>query len=334
MLPILWVCFVIADGLTRNNIAPEGASGRGILVFGLAFIAIMALHYAGARIEFPGAALFGVLAAYTISESYHKMGGVGLSTWLIYAGVYFAQGKIRRDWQSDLARAGALLGALVLLAAPAGPFPGGALNRNMIAGALLAMAPAAWGKISLDSKASLVMAALVMGGIIATGSRGAILSGVIAALFMARPWRYLGEGFKWMSAPSVAALFTGLLVMRPQTFVRRLQCAQEVVAAWMAKSPEFGLGPGFRIPLSWGEHAINAHSVYVTLFAVSGFFGAAIIGLAAAALSKSPKLARWQWGTLVACAAHAIVEENLSWWPVGIVLALALVERKGGNAEI
>lgn len=325
MIGVLTTLFILADGVTRNNISPEGAIGRGVLVTMLVLAWLAWLWRSGVRLDWPAAVVVGILAAYTIAESYQRCCGVGISTWLIYAGVMFAQARARRDWRPDFEVAGCILAAMVLAAGlTVGRPQGGMLNRNMIAGALVALAPAAW--IDLSGWGGRARAALVAAALAATASRGAILAGAVAAVVIWRPWERLGRAWGWMAAPSYAAFVVGLWILRPGTVDQRLQCAGEVMAAWWANSRWFGLGPGFQIESHELGTLINSHSSYITPLAVAGLVGALVICVTVAALARRVTLARWQWGVLAAVAVHAIVEENVSWWPVGIVAALACVD--------
>lgn len=321
MIGALLVGFVILDGLVRPNTAPSAAAVRALLIAALFVALAVWARRAGLRLPWPGAVLAGLLAAYSVAEVYQQCCGRGLSTWLIYAAVYGAQLVAKRDWQRDLALAAIGLGALVLLAAPAGRPPGGMLNRNMIAGALVVLAPAAWAWPGRHRWLAIIIpvAALAL-----SGSRGAVVAGLAAALVMWQPWARLGRAWRWMAAPSYATFIAGLVVLRPATFARRFECAAEVMTRWM-QAPVFGLGPGFEMRLSWGELAANTHSAYLTPLALAGLVGGAVIcGVAGALAGGRLAGARWKWAALAAFAVHALVEENVSWWPVGIVAALVL----------
>jgi hypothetical protein len=322
MIGVLLVVFVILDGVSRNNIAPEGAATRAVLVAGLLVAVAIWARRSGLRLPWPGAVLAGVLAGYTVAEVYQLCCGRGLSTWLIYGPIYGVQLYAKRDWQRDLAIAGIGLGALVLLAAPTGPAPGGMLNRNMIAGALLALSPAAW---AWPGRTRWIAIAITVAGLAISGSRGAVLAGLVASLVYWHPWSLLGQSFKWLAAPSYGVLAVGLAAIRPVTFLRRFECAAEVMGRW-AMSPVFGLGPAFEMRLAWGgDLTSNTHIAWLTPLALAGVLGVMVICLVAASLAGG-RLAgqRWQWATLAGLAVHALVEENISWWPVGIVAALVL----------
>jgi hypothetical protein len=322
MIGALLVVFVIIDGMVRPNTAPEAAATRALLIAALFVAMAVWVRRSGMRLPWPGAVLAGLLAAYSIAEVYQQCCGRGLSTWLIYAAVYCAQLAARRDWQRDISIAAVGLGALVLLAAPAGPPPGGMLNRNMIAGALVVLSPAVWSYG--QGKRRWLAIIITVAALAISGSRGAVVAGLAAALVMWQPWARLGRAWRWMAAPSYATFIAGLVVLRPATFARRFECAAEVMTRW-ASSPVFGLGPGFEMRLSWGEIAANTHSAYLTPLALAGLVGVMVICVVAGALAGGRLAgARWKWAALAAFAVHALVEENVSWWPVGIVAALVL----------
>ena len=251
MMGVALVIFIIADGGTRLNTAPEGAIGRGILVAALVVAWLAWLWRAGIHFQFAGAFLVGVLAAYTISESYWRVGGVGISTWLLYAGMYFAQAHIRRDWHKDMAIAGIILSGLVLMAVPSGPPQGGMLNRNMLAGALVALAPAALSLRAKSGLAELVKVTAVMAAIALIGSRGAWVATAVGLFVLIRPRRislahcyeYLGCTYAVGTFGAVAGgslALTMLVVIRPVTFFQRFDCAYQVLRQWLATSP---IGP-------------------------------------------------------------------------------------------
>jgi hypothetical protein len=325
MVGLVLVAFTLIDGLVRNNAAPWAAYARGGLIT-LVFVALVLWAWrAGLRLPWPGALLAGILAAYTVAEASQLCCGRGISTWLVYAAVYGVQAVAKRDWLRDLSIAGIGLGALVLIAAPAGPAPGGALNRNMIAGALVVMAPAAWAYGS--GRRRWVATVITVAALAVMGSRGAVVAGLAAAAAVYwRPWERLGRSWPWLAAPGYVALIGGLIVMRPFTFARRYQCTVEVISAWLSLAPAFGLGPGLELSLSWGELASNTHVAYLTPLAVAGGVGAFVIAVVCALLANRVHYSRWQLASLAAFAVHALAEENTAWWPVGIVMALVLVE--------
>jgi len=321
MIGALLVVFIILDGLVRPNTAPEAAAARALMIAALFVALAVWARRDGLRLPWPGAVLIGLLAAYSVAEVYQQCCGRGLSTWLIYAAVYTAQLAARRDWQRDLAIAAIGLGALVLLAAPAGPPPGGMLNRNMIAGALVILAPAAW---AWPGRYRWLAIVVTVSALAISGSRGAVVAGLAGALVLWRPWERLGRAWPWLAAPSYAGLLAGLVIIRPSTFMRRFECSAEVMTRWW-QAPVFGLGPGFEMQLSWGEMAANTPSAWLTPLALAGALGMMVIIVVAGALAVGRLTgARWQWSTLAVLATHALVEENVSWWPVGVVAALVL----------
>lgn len=331
--------FVVVDGLVRCNLSSSGAIGRGVLVAALVVAWIAWLWRAGVRLPMAGAALAGILAAYAISGSYHNAGGVNVYSWLIYAGAWWGQWRIQRDWARDFGLAGLALAGFVLLAYPMLSPGSGPLNRNMIGGALAALTPAALILPARSRLASVVKVAAIMAAIALTGSRGTWVAASAAAVVLTRPWRILKSEhlyryvelsclISFASALAGGGLIGLLIAIRPGTIDTRLGCATEVVSHWVLTNPLFGLGPGFSMMLTssvnYGEWASNAHNSLLTLGAMGGYVGVVVIGLSIVALAvrRKPCGSSWQWATLAAIAAHSLIEENASWWPVGLVAAL------------
>jgi len=343
VIGVALVVFVIADGVTRMNLAPEGALGRGALVTALVVAWLAWLARSGLRLELPAAVMVGVLAAYSISESYHTVSGVGLGTLLVYTGAYWGQMRLRRDWLPDLALAGLVLAGLVLVAAPAGRPAGGMLNRNMVAGALIALFPAAWVRFGQGRRLAVIVARVALAGaVLVSGSRGAAVGMGLAALglygaqmlaIVARP---RAKALAWLSAPGGVAALAGLVAIRPATVLVRVEWARRVLAHWWATSPVFGLGPIFRAPLdvSIGSLASDAHSLPLSLLVSAGLAGASVIGLSLAATwsRRWPRYAPWKLATLGAVGVGALFEASHTWWPVGLVAALVLASPEATHA--
>src|SRR5690606_22054507 len=210
-----FVIFTLVDGAVRNNTAIQAAPWRAGLVAALALALMVWAYKARVRVGLPGAALIGVLAAYSISESHHRCCGVGISTWLIVSAVYAVQRVTKHDWLNDASIAGVILACIVLAGGIVGRAPGGMLDRNMLAGALAALAPAVYARWPLAG-------ALVITALVASGSRGAMVAGLVGAAVLVRPWRQLGRAWEWMAAPSYVALVIGLWAIRPRTMSMRL----------------------------------------------------------------------------------------------------------------
>src|SRR5512137_1434103 len=91
VIAALFVIFVLVDGVVRGSMAEWGGPGRAWLVAALVATWIVWLWRSLVKLEWPAAALIGVMAAFTISEAYHNLGGVGWSAWMIVSGMYWAQ---------------------------------------------------------------------------------------------------------------------------------------------------------------------------------------------------------------------------------------------------
>lgn len=324
MMGIAFLAFIIMDGFVRCNTATSAAPWRGLLFMAVIVTGLVQLYRQRVQLPLPAAILAGVLLSYAISDAVHNVGGAGISTWLLYGFVWFVQSNTLRDWGGDLALAGFGLSVLILTAAVVGPPPAagglnGPLNRNMIAGALIALFPAMvhrWGAAVVP---------LAAGAVLVGGSRGALVA--LAVQIAVIYWLHALISHRWRAPAGVIASVgvVGLVSIRPMTFQRRFDCLREVFAVWQ-QSSWFGLGPVWTIPLSWGEFATNAHFALPSLAADTGIVGVALIGLAVGFLARH-RLPRsdWQRATMAGILVHGLVDANLSWWPVGIVLALVSV---------
>jgi hypothetical protein len=229
-----------------------------------------------------------------------------------------------------MALSGLVIGGLVLLAAPAGPPPGGIFNRNMTAATLVALAPATWARWRWWVLVPWAAVAI-------TGSRGALVAGLVGIFVLASPWEKIGR-WSWVAAPGGVAILAGLVAIRPATIMRRFECANEVIRHWWATSPWFGLGPTFQIALqSWnGAPADEAHSVIPTLAVQSGIVGLFVIAMAIICLVRWParRLTQdWQSATLATIGMLSIFENVAAWWPVGIVTVIAVASIQGQRNE-
>lgn len=343
MIGLAFLAFIIFDGAVRHNLAPEAAPVRGAMMAIAALAWLVWMRRGGVRLRLPGALLAGVLAAFAITESYHRCCGQGIAPWLLAGGAYIAQVRARRDWTRDMGLAGVGLAVLVLMvaltAALSGELPPrGMWNRNMVAGYLVMLSPAVWMWAlnhrtdrplpMVDTRS--IAPALVALAVITSGSRGALIAWVVSCFVMAWTFvrtRVTRRGGIVMACSSVGVLFSGLIWIRPGTVWRRVECAQQVLAHWWANSRWFGLG-NFRLELAWGDYAINAHAVGLTLVAVTGLVGVAVIALYVLGLvGRRPRITVcWQAASLAGWLVHALIEENISWWPAAIVVGIAAAD--------
>jgi len=326
LIGVLFLIFSIFDGVVRLNTAPSAAPVRAAMITALALAVLIWMMYHSVRFPLPGAVLVGVLAAYTISEAYWRPGGYGIQGWLIVAGIYAAQTVARREWIHDLAIAGVGLAVLVILAVASGvPVPDGLWNRNMVAGLLAALLPAAWTRWRPGG-------AIVALAIVVTGSRGALVAASVAGLALAWPrltarhWLApVGLAAGVSAAPVLALGMYGLIDIRSATVWRRLECMAQVLALWWSRSPWFGLGQ-FQTTLITGELANNAHSVPLTLAAVTGLVGLLIVLWSMIGLGRGRIRGGWELASLLAICTHALIEENVAWWPVAIVAGIVAAD--------
>ena len=337
MIGVIFVIFTLFDGMTRSNLAPEAANARGWLITALVGAWLFWLWRANVRLGPVWSALIGILAMMTISEARNSIGGVGISTWLIATAFVFSQTVAERDWRDDFSLAALIIAYGVMAAVVSGHAPPvGMLNRNVVAGTLGALAPAAIDRWRPDARRwHWWIPAFVAGAVVATGSRGASVALAVAIVVYVWPQRLIGDKATTLAlavttVPVVAIALLALISIRPATFALRIACAEQVLTHWIKTSPIFGLGPGgIYLLLQHGENAINAHSALPTILAIGGFVGISVILAAIAATSDKVTVTvnrRWQLSSLAFIATHSIVDEVTSWWPVVIILAIVAVD--------
>jgi hypothetical protein len=322
------VAFVLADGLVRGNSLAWAAPWRAGL---LAALIVSGLIVLGIKGHFDAATMgiVGVLGAMLVSDAFHHIGGLGLPAMVLYAGAFAWQRVVQRDWRPGFAWAGAILSALVLLVVISGRLPpNGAWNRNVIAGTLVALLPAAWSLWSSHPVRKWGAVALSLAAIGATVSRGAYMGSVAAMLvliseqvrFTRWTWAALG-----VSAP--VALW-GLTALRPVQSVERLYFIRSAVEQWWTTSPLFGVGPGQLLVTAPGKSLpdYHAHCAVVSFVSQVGLAGGGVLGAALGAARREigHGWQRWQLATLAAVAVHSLVDEPLTWWPTGLIVALVM----------
>jgi hypothetical protein len=308
----LLLTFVLIDGLVTRNSQAWAAPFRAGLVAALFICGVVMLWRARVRVE-PGAMIMiGVLAALTISEVYQSYAGIGLTSWLVYAGAYALQRALGRDWRSSIANMGVALAVLCFVVA-AGTLAGTSKptemwNRNTIGGILVVTLPAA---MTLNKRWRV---GVILAGIAVTISRGAWVAAFVALAVMIQPWALL-------AAPVAAvALVT---IRQHEADLRWLYWYQGIQA--FLSSPLFGVGQGRLITAGDGVAgvAIHCHNSLLGIVAQVGILGTGIIA-SALAVTRRVTLQRWQWAMLAAVAAHSLVDDPLCWLPVGVIVALCI----------
>jgi hypothetical protein len=324
------VAFMLADGLVRGNSLAWAAPWRAGLLAVLIVSGLIVLRIRGHRLDIATLGISGVIGAMLVSDSFYHVGGLGLPAMALYAGAFAWQRIVKLDWRPGFAWAGAILSALVLLVAITGQIPpGGAWNRNVIAGILIALLPATW--LSLwESQSTLKwgMIALSLLAVGATGSRGAYM-GCVAAMLMLLLEHVVFSRWAWIALGiSVPAALLGLVALRPVQSIERLYFIRSAVEQWWQTSPLFGVGPGQLLVTAPGKSLpdYHAHDAVVSFVSQVGLAGGGILGAALGVARREigHGWQRWQLATLAAVAVHSLVDEPLTWWPTGLIVALTL----------
>ena len=318
----MWIALLtltLIDGVVTHNAHPAAAPIRAGLVAAIFALCLLWLCRCGVRVSPGTGVVIGVLAALTITDAYQQT-LLGLSLWLVCAAVYATMRAAPRDSSRDLVIFGISLSALVLmmLAIPHSDQLGRSMwNNNSIGGLLAVTLPAAftlvgWRRIS---------AMCVIGaGVLATGSRGAILGAASGVAVLIQPWFLLG-------AP---ILVIGLYMLRPYTAsVRFLYFAQGLEL--IGSSPIWGVGPRYLIA---GDGFVQPH-VHNSLLGMAAQVG--LVGMlmitATISIMRRVIVERWRLAALVVVAAHSLVDDPLTWLPVGVVIAV-IVAGMGSDGSV
>ena len=313
--------FVIIDGVVTRNPQPWAAPVRAGLAVALFLIGVVWLWRAGIRFSPIASVLIGILAALIVSDVAQNI-GTGISSWSIYAGVFAAQRLAKRDWRADLATMGVILGALWIAIELTGHLsPPGMWHKNVMGGVMAATLPAA---AMLAGWRRPVYMIVICVGIVCSLSRGAMLGGAVGLAILFQPWALL-------AAP---VLMIGLILWPGRggwELNGRLRYFYEGIQL-IRNSPWFGVGPRYTVPPNPIDDVvgIHVHNTLLGLVAQVGGVGVAVIAMAGA-LARKIKIERWQLATLLAVAAHSLVDDPLCWWPVGVILGL--VWGDPGHAE-
>jgi O-antigen ligase len=249
--------------------------------------------------------------------------------WLAYIGVYVAGQAVPRRWVAHVAHvagvgvAVAILGEWLVVGGRAGSWL--AFNPNIAAATALPLAFLVAPQVGV-----------VLGlAILATGSRGAILAGVVTMLATVS-WRFVTTAGRLAGVGVVVALIVALAFSRTSTVQNRLDNWAEAGGLFLAR-PVVGWGPGCYPVLAQNEpdHP-HADSFLFTVAAEQGLIGLAAWGWlilwAGRRAWRSDDPARW---TLLAWAVHNLVDSTLIWYWPGIftMISLALVMKGKGKNE-
>lgn len=326
------VAFVLADGLVRGNSLAWAAPWRAGLLAILIVSGLVVLRIRGHRLDLATTGIVGVIGAMLVSDSFYHIGGLGLPAMVLYAGAFAWQRIVKHDWRPGFAWASIILSALVLLVVITGQIPpAGAWHRNVIAGTIVALLPASWSlweNQPVRKWGAMLFSFLAVCVIL---SRGAYMGCLVAMLILVSErvrisrWALATLG---ISAP-VALL--GLVALRPATSLERLYYIRSAVEQWWQTSPLFGVGPGQLLVTAPGESPpqYHAHDAVVSFVTQVGLAGGGILGAALGVARREigHGWQRWQLATLAAVAVHSLVDEPLTWWPTGLIVALVLGSR-------
>jgi hypothetical protein len=331
IVPGLFALLVLADGLVMRNEMPWSDEPRAWTMLGVFVFGIVCLAWHGVRLALPAAIVIGVGGALTVSQAFYSPSRPDVVLWVVLAATFILQRQIKRNWGADLARAGWVVAVVALVMCVGStlgvPTPNGAWNRNVMAGVLAALLPAAITHAGGANKVTRLIGLVAMAvALLALGSRGGILGAMVALIvsgghannLMQRPARAIAIG-------SIILVLAGLLVLiRPDTAMERLFYWRAANEQWRASSMAWGVGPGNLWLTHPGVGPIDqAHNVIVTLAATTGLAGAVVIGLTLAnAKLQLPRWQNWHWATLAALAAHAMVDDPFTWLPTVIIAGL------------
>jgi hypothetical protein len=323
------VAFVLADGLVRGNSLAWAAPWRAGMLAVLIVSGLIVLRARGHRLDIATMGIVGVIGAMLVSDSFYHIGGLGLSAMVLYAGAFAWQRIVKRNLQNDLSRAGVILAALVLFVVIgwwAGQFPAvpsGAWNRNVIAGTLAVL----MASVPTGGRLPTAAMGIIAIAIVATGSRGGILAG--AAALIVNHWSHVKRFWIPLSIVSPAAI-AGLYLHNPSSALERQLIIRNALEQ-VTTVPLFGVGPGQLLVTSpWVETPYyHAHNAVVSFVSQVGLAGGGILGVALGVARREigHGWQRWQLATLAAVAVHSLVDEPLTWWPTGLIVALVLGSR-------
>jgi len=307
----MWIALLalaLIDGLVTRNPYPSVAPIRAGLVAAIFLLCLWRLWARGVRVS-PGAGIvIGVLAALSVTDAYQQT-VLGLSLWLVYAAVYATMRAAPRDSSRDFVLFGVSLSALVLLMLVI-PHPieyGFSFwNKNVTGGLLAVTLPAAF---TLAGWRRIAAMGVIGAGVLATVSRGAILGAAAGVAVLIQPWALLG-------AP---VLVLGLFMLsRYNAMVRFLYFAQGLEL--IGSSPIFGIGSHYLIAGD-GYTQTHVHNSLLGMVVQVGAVGMLMI-TATISIMRRVVVERWRLATLVVVAAHSLVDDPLTWLPVGVVIAV------------
>lgn len=323
------VGFVLIDGLVRGNSLTWAAPWRAGLLAIIIVVGVGALRIRGHRMDWATMGFVGVIGAMLVSDAFHNIGGLGLPAFVLYAGAFAWQRIIKHDWRSGLAWSGVIISSLVMLTAVTRNAPPNAMwNRNVIAGTIVAMLPAAWAWWTDKPVVKWIAVWLCLCAIGSTVSRGAYM-GAAAAMLVLLTERVNFPRWSWATLGVAApAAFIGLLALKPVQTMERLSFVRLAVGQWWATSPLFGVGPGQILVTLPGKSLpdYHAHNALVSLMSQVGLAGGGVLGAALGVAQRSigHGWQRWQLATLAAVAVHSLVDDPVTWWPTGLITALIL----------
>jgi hypothetical protein len=323
------VAFVLVDGLVRGNsldwAAPWRAGLLGVLIVG----ALVAMRVSGHRLDFATMGLVGVIGAMLVSDAFHNIGGLGLPAFVLYAGAFAWQRTIKHDWRAGLAWSGVIISSLVMLTFVTHNAPPNAMwNRNVIAGTLAMMLPAAFAQWEHKPVVGWLALWFCMAAICVTLSRGAIMAATVTVfVLMTEHIRF--PRWSWITLGIAApAAFIGLMALKPVQTIERTYFIRQAVEQWWATSPLFGVGPGQIFVTAPGKSLpdYHAHNALVSLMSQVGLAGggvlSAVLGVSQRRIGRGWQ--RWQIAALASVAVHSLVDDPLTWWPTGLMVALIL----------
>lgn len=311
----LALLFLVSD-LAFGNLAAWAAPARGVIV-ALMVVAWLVWIRSNHIVHMGEAGLVGVIAAMLISNAANSLNNIGLSSWLVYLGIYAAQRISPRDWKNDFATAGAIISVFTICNLAAG-LGTGLWNRNTIAMSIMIMAPA---MISRWERAGwlLCIPALML------DSRGAWVS--MAVMVFVMIWPRLPTPSRMMIVFSIPMLFMSLVALRPSTFWWRLRLIDAALVDWSA-SPLFGVGPGqlWITPDRIGDvyGFAHAHQLWVSVGAQVGLVGLVIITMFILSSRRSSYHHRWELAMLAVAGSLSLFEDIAMVWQVGIPASIAL----------
>jgi hypothetical protein len=324
------VAFVLADGLVRGNSLAWAAPWRAGLLAVLIVSGLLVFVIKGHFHDQVTMGIVGVIGAMLVSDSYYHIGGLGIPAMVLYAGAFAWQRIVQHDWRPGFARAGIILSALVLLVGVTGHAPPNmAWNRNVIAGTIVALLPAAWSLWESDPARRWGAVALSLAAVGITVSRGAWMGAAAAMFVLLTEQVRLSQLALIALGISAPAALLGLVALKPVQSIERLYFMRSAVEQWWQASPLFGVGPGQLLVTAPGKSLpdYHAHNAVVSFVSQVGLAGGGILGVALGGVARrviGHGWQRWQLATLAAVAVHSLVDEPMTWWPTGLIVALVL----------